>query len=130
MPYEPTNSPGTNRVNDPSTLGDDARRATSEASAATAELARKASRKADQARATAAEGLDTAAGAVHTGAARVASAARSAADALTSSAQYVREHDARDMMDDLMQVVKNNPGPALLGAVALGFVLGRALSRD
>jgi ElaB/YqjD/DUF883 family membrane-anchored ribosome-binding protein len=130
MAYEPTNTPGMNRVTDPSTLGEDARRATSEASAATAELARKASRKADQARATAAEGLDTAAGAMHTGAARVASAARSAADALTSSAQYVREHDARDMMDDLMEVVKNNPGPALLGAVAIGFVIGRALSRD
>jgi hypothetical protein len=29
-----------------------------------------------------------------------------------------------------MEVVKSNPGPALLGAVALGFLIGRALSRD
>jgi hypothetical protein len=34
------------------------------------------------------------------------------------------------MMGDLMQLVRNNPGPALLGALALGFLVGRALSRD
>jgi hypothetical protein len=33
------------------------------------------------------------------------------------------------MIDDVMQLVKNNPGPALLGAAALGFLVGRALSR-
>jgi hypothetical protein len=29
-----------------------------------------------------------------------------------------------------MEVVKNNPGPALIGAAALGFLLGRVLLRD
>jgi hypothetical protein len=32
------------------------------------------------------------------------------------------------MMGDAMEVVKNNPGAALLGAVAVGFLVARALS--
>jgi ElaB/YqjD/DUF883 family membrane-anchored ribosome-binding protein len=126
MVYE-SNSPGANRLNEPSGLSEDT--LASETGSAAAELGRKAYRKADRARATAADSLDTAASAVHTGGERVASAAHSAAGALTSGAQYVREHDARDMIDDVMQLVKNNPGPALLGAAALGFLVGRALSR-
>jgi ElaB/YqjD/DUF883 family membrane-anchored ribosome-binding protein len=128
MVYD-THSLGTNRLNEPSGLTEDTLGAASEARSAAAELGRKASRKADQVRATAADSLDTAASAVHTGGEHVASAAHSAAGALSSGAQYVREHGARDMIDDLMQLVKNNPGPALLGAAALGFVVGRALSR-
>jgi hypothetical protein len=34
------------------------------------------------------------------------------------------------MMGDLKDVVRRNPGLALLGAAALGLILGRALSRD
>jgi hypothetical protein len=34
------------------------------------------------------------------------------------------------MMEDLKQLVRNNPGPALLGALALGFVVGRVFSRN
>ena len=88
----------------------------------------------DQARAAAAGGLDSAANALHRGAeageSRVRGAANKAAGALATSADYVREHDVGDMVDDLMVVVRNNPGPALLGAAALGFLLGRAFSRD
>src|ERR1700683_2386012 len=116
MVYE-TNSPGANLS------------AASEARSAAAELAHKASRKVDQVRATAADSLDTAASAVDKGGERVASAAHGAAGAISSGAQCVRAHGARHMIDDLAQLVKNNPGPALLGAAALGFVLGRALSR-
>ena len=123
MGYE-TNTPGSDRVNDPSGLDDELL-----AASAGAELGRKAARRADQVRATAADNLESAASAMHSGGARVASAADSAAEALTSSADYVRDHDIRDMIDDLIDVVRNNPGPALLGAVALGFVVGRALSR-
>jgi ElaB/YqjD/DUF883 family membrane-anchored ribosome-binding protein len=100
-----------------------------EAQAAAAELGRKAARKAEQARSRAAEGLESAAKSVHAGGERVASAAHSAADALTSSAHYVREHEVRDMLDDVLEVVRSNPGAALLGAAALGFLIGRAMTR-
>jgi len=47
-----------------------------------------------------------------------------------SGAEYLRAHDVETMMGDLMDTVRRNPGLALLGAAALGLVLGRALSRN
>jgi ElaB/YqjD/DUF883 family membrane-anchored ribosome-binding protein len=90
----------------------------------------KAAQRADKARVGAAAGLDTVASTLHQRGDRVASAAHSAADAVSSGAEYLRAHDVQTMMGDLMEVIRRNPGPALLGAAALGFILGRALSRD
>lgn len=100
-----------------------------QAQGAAADLARKATRRAEQVRGRAAQGLDSAAKSVHAGGERVAHAAHSAGDALSTSARYVRENDLRDMVDDMLDVVRDNPGPALLGAAALGFLIGRAMSR-
>ena len=36
----------------------------------------------------------------------------------------------KGMAADVQRIVKNNPGPALLAAAALGFLLARTLSRD
>jgi ElaB/YqjD/DUF883 family membrane-anchored ribosome-binding protein len=90
----------------------------------------KAAQRADQARVSAASGLDTVASSLHQRGDRVATAAHSAADAVSSGAEYLRANDMESMMDDFMGVIRRNPGPALLGAAALGFILGRALSRD
>lgn len=90
----------------------------------------KAAQRADRARVGAAAGLDTVASTLHQRGDRVASAAHSAADAVSSGAEYLRAHDVQTMMRDLMEVIRRNPGPSLLGAAALGFILGRALSRD
>jgi hypothetical protein len=110
--------------------------ATSEAKARASDLGRKAAESVDQVRKTAAGGLGTAAGALDEhadalpGGPRIASAAHRAADALTASADYIRDKNVRDMVDDVMKVVKDNPGPALLGAVALGFLVGRSFTRN
>jgi hypothetical protein len=90
----------------------------------------KAAQRADQARVGAAAGLDTVASNLHDKGDRVASAAHHAADAVSSGADYLRANDVETMMSDLVDVIRRNPGPALLGAAALGFLLGRALSRD
>ena len=90
----------------------------------------KAAQRADKARIGAAAGLDTVASTLHKSGDRVATAAHSAADTVSSGAQYLRANDVETMMADLRDVVRRNPGPALLGAAALGFILGRALSRD
>lgn len=101
-----------------------------EASARAADLGRKATEAADEARSTAAAGLSAAGGAIHDkvdeSANRVSRAAHRTANALLSGADYVRDHSVRDIMDDAMDVVKSNPGAALLGAAALGFLAGRA----
>jgi ElaB/YqjD/DUF883 family membrane-anchored ribosome-binding protein len=138
MAYETSNSTGRTSG---SGLGDDTLRASedlsSDAAAAAAEvkaaasnLGYEAARRAEQVRASAAERLDGVASAVHAGGERAASAAHRAGDALASGAQYVRATEFADMADDVLDLVRNNPGPALLCAAALGFVLGRALYRN
>jgi len=94
------------------------------------EVGTKAAQRADQARVSAASGMDTVASNLHEQGDRMASAAHSAADAVTHGAEYLRANDVETMMGDFMEVIRRNPGPALLGAAALGFLLGRALSRD
>jgi hypothetical protein len=96
---------------------------------AASKIARTAGRTAEQARNRTAAGLESAAKSVHSGVDRMATAGHGAGDALASSARYVREHDVRDMTDDVMSMVRNNPGVALLGAAALGFLIGRAVTR-
>jgi hypothetical protein len=103
-----------------------------ETKARAADLGRKATDTADQARTATAAGLSAAAGAIadsaDKGADRARRVAHRTADALSTSADYIRANSVRDMMDDVMGVVKNNPGVALLGAVAVGFLVGRAFT--
>jgi ElaB/YqjD/DUF883 family membrane-anchored ribosome-binding protein len=116
----------------PSGFGDKLSAAATEAKAKATDLGRKATDTADQARSTAAAGLSAAAGAIDSnadeGANRARRAAHRTADALSSGANYIRDNSVRDMMEDAMDVVKNNPGAALLGAVAVGFLVGRVFS--
>ncbi len=92
--------------------------------------------KMDQNRSAAAGGLQSAASALHKnaeslpGGEKVASLAHSAADNLTSTAEYVREHDVKSMMADVEQLVKKNPGPSLVAAAVVGFLVGRAFSTN
>lgn len=93
------------------------------------DLGRNARARAEKVRASAASGLDSAAGAMHAGGDRVASAAHRTGDALASGAKYLRANDPGEMVDDFMGLLRNNPGPALLCAAAMGFLLGRAVYR-
>ena len=99
-------------------------------------MAQAAAGKIDQNRTAAAGGLESAASTLHEkadslpGGESVKGAAHKAADALSSTADYVRENDVKSMMADVQQLVKNNPGPALLTAAVLGFLVARTFSRD
>jgi ElaB/YqjD/DUF883 family membrane-anchored ribosome-binding protein len=95
-----------------------------------------AAEKIDANRSSAASGLDSAASAIHEkadnlpGGETVKGAAHVAADALSTTADYVRENDVKSMLADAQKLVRNNPGPALLTAAVLGFLVARAISRD
>ena len=56
--------------------------------------------------------------------------AHATADKLNSTADNVRNHDVGRMIGDVETIVKDNPGPALLIAAALGFLVDRAFSRN
>ena len=92
--------------------------------------------KIDQNRIAAASGLEGAAGTLHQradqlpGGEKVSNMAHSAADKLSATADYVRQNDLNSMMSDVESFVKKNPGPALLVAAGLGFLVARALSSD
>lgn len=128
MAYEPTASDptGTQR---PAASAGNRPDIVEEAAATASELGRSAERRTQRVRTRAAAGLDSAARSVHAGAERAADAGHSAGDALASGAEYVREHDVRDMMEDVMDVVRSNPGVALLSAAALGYLVGRVITR-
>jgi ElaB/YqjD/DUF883 family membrane-anchored ribosome-binding protein len=101
-----------------------------------ADLGRTAADKINQNRGAAASGLEKAAATVHETAAglpggeKVAELAHSTADKLTSTAEYVRDHDVNSMMADVERFVKNSPGPALLIAGVIGFLVGRAFTSN
>jgi len=99
------------------------------------DAARAATKNLDEARPAIADRLGTVASTIEDraenipGGQRVKEFAQAAADGLSSTADYVRSHDARRMVSDVEAVVRNNPGPALLVAAVLGFIVGRAVVR-
>ncbi len=110
--------------------------AASQAKTKVSELGRTAADKIDQSREATAGGLESAASTLHEkadslpGGDKVTTLAHTAADKLTSTADYVREHDVNSMMADVERLVKNNPGPSLLAAAVIGFLIGRTFSSN
>ncbi len=101
-----------------------------------AEMGQKVADRIDENRGTAASGMESAANALREkadtlpGGERVANAAHATANAVSGAADYVRDNDLKTMMADVQQLVRNNPGPALLTAAALGFLIARTFTRD
>ena len=101
-----------------------------------ADLGRTAADKINENRGATASGLEKAASTIHENAAslpggeRVAELAHSTADKLTTTAEYVRDHDVNSIMTDVERLVKNSPGPALLIAGVIGFLVGRAFTSN
>jgi len=100
------------------------------------EAGRGAAAKIDEKREPAADALDSAATALHDkadslpGGESVSSMAHTAANKVGATADYVREHNVRDMMSDVEQFVKSHPGQSLVAAAAVGFLVGRAFRND
>lgn len=61
---------------------------------------------------------------------KVSNFAHGAADKLQASADYVREHDFKDMMQSVEGFVRRNPGQALVAAGVVGFLAARVIRND
>jgi ElaB/YqjD/DUF883 family membrane-anchored ribosome-binding protein len=100
------------------------------------EAGRQATDQVDAKRGPTADALENAASTVHKtaeslpGGETVRSMAHSTAEKLESTAGYIREHDVKAMFSDVENVVRRNPGPSLLIAAALGFLIGRAFREE
>ena len=99
-------------------------------------MGRSAADKINENRDAAAGGLEKAAAALHEnadgipGGEKVTGMAHATAEKLDATAGYVREHDVKKMMFDVETLVKKNPGPSLLVAAVVGFLVGRAFSNN
>jgi ElaB/YqjD/DUF883 family membrane-anchored ribosome-binding protein len=100
------------------------------------DLGQTAAEKIDENRDAAASGLQKAASALRgsaenlPGGERVAGFAQATAEKLSTTADYVRDHDLNRMMADVETLVKNNPGPSLIAAAVIGFLVGRTFTRN
>jgi hypothetical protein len=56
------------------------------------------------------------------------SASRSVAGAIDSAGKYVEDKNLSGMVDDVTNLIKRNPLPALLVGLGVGFLIGRVLS--
>jgi hypothetical protein len=106
-----------------------------------ADFGRKTAHNLDESRKSTAGALDQAAaklhsggeqliGAAHTAADQVSGVAHATADKLQAAADYIRETDLKGMGEDLKDIVKRYPGPALAAAAVLGFIVARGFRRD
>ena len=96
-----------------------------------AEAGRRATEKIDEQRQRAADTMDDTATALHERTDRYAQQAsgamHSTADKIQSAADYLRENDARAMLDDASEWVRRYPAQTLAAAAVLGFLAGRAM---
>ncbi len=95
----------------------------------TQEFGRDAMNKIEENRVSAAGALHNAASSMHQKADKLPNGpdlAHSAADRVEAVASYLQGHDTKQMMADVETVVRRNPGPSLLAAGVLGFLVGRA----
>jgi hypothetical protein len=56
------------------------------------------------------------------------SATRTVADGLEGAGKYLEDKNLSGMMEDINGLIKRNPMPAILLALGVGFLVGRALS--
>ena len=102
-----------------------------DASSAVADFGRKTVDSIDAQRGPAAATLDHTASALHQQVDRVAGVAHATADRLQATADYVRTRDMKSMADDVVDLVRRYPGPALAAAAAVGFLVARVVrTRD
>lgn len=110
-----------------------------QATAAASRAAEQAKQAGEQVEARADAGMDRAASGLETAAEQVrgrlsgdGEGVRGAvgvkvADGLDRASGYLREHESREVWDDLETYVRDHPTQALIGAVAAGFVISKVL---
>src|ERR1700683_200170 len=95
-----------------------------------AEFGRKTVDNIDESRKGTAGALGQAAAKLHSGGEQISGVAHATADKLEAAADYIRETDLKGIGEDLKDIVKRYPGPALAAAAVLGFLVARGLRRD
>lgn len=53
-----------------------------------------------------------------------------AMDAMEHATDYIRDVDVRGQLQELWQAMRRNPAPSIIGALAVGFILGASIRRS
>lgn len=118
------------------TLTEKVSEGTSQLKAKASEYGRAAADRIDEGIRSAASGMESAAASLHQTADNLPGVdtarrmAHSTADKLSASADYIREHDVDTMVTGVRAVVRKNPGESLIIAGIIGFLIGRAFTRN
>jgi hypothetical protein len=115
------------------TVADKARDMAGDVADTTKEWASAAGQKAEGALGTVGSGMTSLAGTVrekmpHEGV--VGAASDYVAGALETGGRYLQEEGFRGMADDLTQLIRRNPIPALLVGIGVGYLIARSTSRS
>jgi hypothetical protein len=96
------------------------------------DIAAAAAEKVDQLTAGAGKGLGTIAEGIrkHSPAGDTGVAFNKLADTVESGGQYLQNHHMADFSDEISQLIRNNPVPAALVALGVGYMLARATTRS
>jgi hypothetical protein len=128
-----TTSPNAKPIQESGThMVDKAKEIASGAVDRTKELGRQAADAADSATAKVGSGIERMADKLrdkgpHEG--MLGTATSKVADTIQASGRYLREEGLSGMMDDVTDIIKRNPIPALLVGVGLGYLLAHAMRR-
>jgi len=112
------------------TAAETTRDAASHAGQAISGAATNAGRKAEEWTAAAGERVESLADTVRDrgpSSGMLGSANRAVADTLEATGEYLHDKNLSGMMDDMTNLIKRNPIPALVFGLGVGFLLGRAL---
>ena len=99
------------------------------------QMAGKVAETVDRQRDNAASGLDRAASTPHEkaedipGGADVTQITHTIADGMETVARYVREADFDEIKESVLETCRKYPAQTLIGALAVGFLVGRAIRR-
>jgi len=116
-----------------SNITDRAKDMASTAADSARDWASNAGKKAEDALGAVGSGMSSLAGTVreslpHEG--MIGSATECMADALETGGRYLKQEGFRGMADDVTNVIRRNPIPALLVGIGLGYLIARSTSRS
>ena len=61
---------------------------------------------------------------------RIKSIAQGAAERIDQTSEYIRQHNAPAVLDDVTQLARRYPGRTIIVSLAVGFLLGRLFTSD
>jgi len=115
-----------------SAVSDKAREYAGQAGDKARQFASQAGNKAEETMHSVGQGMSSLAGSIRQSAPQsgmLGTAAGSVAEQLETGGRYLREHDLGDIGEDVTQIIRRYPIPALLCIFGVGFVMGSALRR-